>query len=374
MNHVFAVLDESLRIARSRIGTSVVVAFLVAAACLGVLLTAGRTVAVEDSVLARIDQAGTKTVTVRTTGGQPLRAAMLDVLAASDQVDDVYALGPITDGRNVLVPGAEPVPVRRIYGRVNGTLLIPAADENTSVRVAYLSTTTAATLGMIDGVGGIQTTDGRGLAVREWPGVPPPGLGDLTPSALIPSSTAEQPAGTDPDAPVTLLVAVAASPQDVETVAALMTSLTRYPGAPAASIDTSADLIAVRAAVHGQLGSFGRSAILGVLGLVVILVTIALLALMNGRRRDFGRRRALGASQSLIIALVLLQVGLPALAGSALGIASGWIVAVLRREQMPSAEFVAALAITSTLAAVLAAIIPATIAARREPLHELRVP
>ena len=104
------------------------------------------------------------------------------------------------------------------------------------------------------------------------------------------------------------------------------------------------------------------------------LVAVNLFALVTMRRKDFGRRRALGASRGLIVALLLAQVLLLAVLGSVLGLGIAYIALNLSGEPQAGVEFAMAVAIAGILAAALAALPPALVAARRDPLHELRVP
>ena len=88
------------------------------------------------------------------------------------------------------------------------------------------------------------------------------------------------------------------------------------------TVDTSAQLAEIRAAVNGELRTYGHGTVLAILAVSTVLVAANLLALVIMRRKDFGRRRALGATRGLIIALVIGQVAVPAVAGAVAG--TGW--------------------------------------------------
>lgn len=92
------------------------------------------------------------------------------------------------------------------------------------------------------------------------------------------------------------------------------------------------------------------------------------------RRRDFGRRRALGATRTMIVALMVGQVCLLATIGATAGAAVGLALLLARGEPTPPLEFIAALALGVTLAAATVCSLPAVWAATRDPLRELRVP
>ena len=92
------------------------------------------------------------------------------------------------------------------------------------------------------------------------------------------------------------------------------------------------------------------------------------------RRKDFGRRRALGASRALIICLLLTQTAVLCLAGTALGIGISLIVLASAGDPLPGASFTGALAVLTVTTALAAALTPAIAASSREPIRELRIP
>jgi putative ABC transport system permease protein len=92
------------------------------------------------------------------------------------------------------------------------------------------------------------------------------------------------------------------------------------------------------------------------------------------RRKDYGRRRALGASRLLIIGLILLQMLYLGTLGAALGSVTAATALVLTGAPVPGLDFIAAVAVLACAVAVSAAAVPAVIASRRDPIRELRVP
>lgn len=107
-----------------------------------------------------------------------------------------------------------------------------------------------------------------------------------------------------------------------------------------------------------------------VLGVGLVIVSVSTYGAVAGRRRDFGRRRALGASRSAIVVLVLVQTAVVACAGAALGVGVGlWAT-----WSLPSATLVTGVALRAVLVALLGAVPPALIAALRDPVRILRVP
>src|SRR5690606_39708076 len=108
----------------------------------------------------------------------------------------------------------------------------------------------------------------------------------------------------------------------------------------------------LQAAVGADLGTFGRTLLLG-------------------------RRRALGATRTTILTLVLartlLPALLPALLGAVIGTAAGlWIAG--QWAATPPRTFTAGTATLAVLAALASTLPPATYAAGRDPVRVLRTP
>src|SRR5690606_24947259 len=101
------------------------------------------------------------------------------------------------------------------------------------------------------------------------------------------------------------------------------------------TVDTSAQLAEIRAAVNGELRTYGHGTVLAILAVSTVLVAANLLALVIMRRKDFGRRRALGATRGLIIALVIVLVAVADGAGAGAGTCRPPQV-YLRRTQAPT--------------------------------------
>lgn len=83
---------------------------------------------------------------------------------------------------------------------------------------------------------------------------------------------------------------------------------------------------------------------------------------------------ALGASRGFIIALLLSQTLFLALIGVVLGAASAIATFASTSGLLPNPSFVAAIGVLAAATAVLASVLPAIVAARRQPITELRVP
>jgi putative ABC transport system permease protein len=367
-----ALLREAVAGARSQLVASVLTIAMVAGMCAAALLTTGRTVAAEQAVLAEIDAAGTRSIVVRAGSEAGLTVEILDRLRAVAGIEQATGFGPIVDARNAAVPGAPPVALRPAYGVIGERSM--QSHQHPAGLAAVTSPAGARALGLPDGTGGLRTDHGQDVVVVSGDLAVPTHLRFLEPLAVIPSSGTGTWAGEQPHEPLALLVVLAHSPPEVAAVETVIRGLLTDAEPGTVTIETSAQLAAIRAAIGGELGTHARATVLAILAIAALLVTVNLLALVTMRRKDFGRRRALGATRGLIITLLLTQVALLALAGAALGTASSLAGLATTGNPLPGAEFTMAVAIASLLVATLAALPPAIIAARRDPLHELRVP
>lgn len=372
MRAVVALLREAAASGRSQPVASLLTVAMVAGMCVAVLLTTGRTVAAEQAVLSQIDAAGTRSLVVRGDASAGLTTDLLTRLAAVEGIESVTGFGPIVDAHNAAIDNGPKVAVRRGYGTI-GDLPLLTVPTPVSASAAWATPTAAEVLGLRDGTGGLVTEPGEPVLVTG--SLPlPDHYSFLDPMVVIPASTSDSLAGPSPEAPLTVLVVVADEPAAVAGVEATVRTLL-FPERPGdITVETPATLAEVRAAVSGELGQYGRSTVLGILAICALLVAANLFALVTMRRKDFGRRRALGATRSLIMNLLLLQVGLLGAVGGGLGTLGALIGLRVAGHPVPGAAFCLAVAVLGLTTALLAAVAPALLAARRDPLHELRVP
>jgi len=362
-----AIARESLATAWAQPVASAVTIIMVAGMCATVLLTTGRTVGAEQNVLSSIDSAGTRSIVIRADADAGLDSSVLDRLSGIDGIAWAGAFGPATDVQNAAFPGATKVPVRLAWSSSFGTLGIPEiqAVEN---RTAWGSAAALEQLGMPDSVGGVVATSGQDLAVAGRLDVPD-FLQFMEPLVVVPQTR-----NVDAAAPVSVLVVIAARPDLVVPVSRATQSVLAVDDPTKVTVTTSAGLATLRGLVQGQLGSFGRNLVIVIFALTAVLVAAILYGLVMLRRKDFGRRRALGASQSLIVGLLLVQTAALAIVGALVGIAGAAAALALAGDPLPGPGFFAAVGVLAIAVSVVAALVPALAAARRDPLKELRVP
>lgn len=360
------VLAEAIATARAQPIASLVAALIVAGMCAAVFLTTGRTVGSEQAVLATIDDEGTRSIVVRADADGGLDASVITRIKDIEGIEWAGAFGFPRDVVNSAVgQGSEKVALRELWTTDPSELGIPTAFRTLSESSAWASPDALATLGMIEGAGGAITHDGIGYGVFGELHVPA-FLSEMTPTLLAPSS-AEHGA-------VATLVIVAAEPQLVAPVGRAIGGLLDAQDQSKLTITTSEALAQLREAIRGQLGSFGRQLVILIFGVSAALVASVLYGLVTMRRKDFGRRRALGATRGWIVALVLVQVAFIAVLGALTGKVLAGLALVASGDPLPSLGFFVAVDILAVAVATLASLWPALFASRRDPARELRVP
>lgn len=358
-------LSEATRIALATPVTSVVTVIIAAAICVVILGTTGQTVAAEQAVLARIDDAGTRlVVAVDDSGTAGIDAGAVDRIASLSSVDWVIGLGFVEDGRNSQIgQAAEPVPIRELWGTIPDVIVINGRQPNAGEGLAGINA--VATLGLTLPIGGLDRGDTQIAIVGGFTAADP--LTDLNRSILttpIPQT----------DATLRSVYVLAKRPQDVWGLATAVQSLLGTHDPTQVRLETSSTLADVRATVAGELGRFSRRLVLGALGVGLLLVGFVVYSSVTQRRQDYGRRRALGAARVDIIALVATQYSISAVVGITVGTGLGLYLAHRWTGSSPDWRFAAAVATLTLISTLVATVPPALVAAYRDPVRALRVP
>ncbi|GAA2556696.1 putative ABC transport system permease protein [Neomicrococcus aestuarii] len=350
---------EALRSARSQKVPSLLAILLIAGLCVTVLLTSGRAVGAQQSVLGSIDNISARQLIVTAPEDAGLRSAVIDRIAQYSLVTKVFAFGPAVDARNTVIQGGDAVPFRVLFQ--------PSATHsaNDALGSARVSTPAQETLGMQLPAGAVVTASGDLLGV----------IGSFEPSVFTepfePLLVSEKQANANER--IATLVITARSVADLDRVEEYVATVLGVQSMQGVSIQKDASVAQLRATVDNQLGSFSSGLVAAIFGLTGVLVAAVLYALVFLRRKDFGRRRALGASRTLILALILIQIGILAAGGAVLGslVSALWLSST--GDPLPPTPYFAGVAILAVITALIAAVLPALSAARRDPIRELRV-
>lgn len=363
----WAVVREGLATAWANKVPSVLVALLVAVMCGATLATVGRTAAAEEQVADRLDAAGSRVLVVNDAQGQDLIPGVVVEQAAGLSVAEraVGVVIPVDVTNSVVGAGGTRVPAWAVVGELADVATLergrwPGPGE------ALVSARGQLALGMDDPVGSVtlaSTTEVMDYNV----------VGSFTPREPFTDYAAGVLIAAPDGAVADSLHVVVTDSQAAATAQEAVLGLIAPPTFEAVTVQSPVSLAQLQEQVAGDLTTFGRSLLLGVLGAGALLVAIVVLADVLVRRTDLGRRRALGATRSVIIALVLGRTLAPALLGAGLGIAGGlWVAA--RYAAAPPPEFTASTATLAVLAALASAIPPALFAATRDPVRVLRTP
>lgn len=359
-------VSEAWRVVLASPVSSAILFLLTAGVCAFVLGTTGQTVQAEQSVLARIDDAGTRLITVTDSDGTArIPASAVDRIGRVSSVDWVIGVGTVQDGVNSAVgDGGNRIPVRDLWGTlpdgfvVNGR--VPRPGEG------LIGNEAVGEAGLEGPLGSLDVGQGQVAIVGGF--VAAPGLEFLSSGVIV------QPDVDDRDALLRSVHVLASSASQVGVVTQSVLSVIGAADPLALGLQTSQVLADVRIAVAGQLGSFSRNLVLVALGVSLVLVGLVVYGSVTLRRQDFGRRRALGARRSDVVALVGAQSGLVALLGVSLGVVAGSLAVWRLTGQLPDVPFTLAVGALVLLAVLVASIPPALVAAFRDPVRVLRVP
>lgn len=364
---VWVLLREALATAWANKVPTALVTFLVAVMCATTLATVGRTAAAEQQVAQRLDAAGSRLLIVSDAQGGDLipQAVVQQTRGLTTTERAVGVQIPVDVTNKAIGPGGTKVPAWTITGDLSEVVTLTAGRWPLPGE-ALVSATGQRRLGLDAPVGAAQLSSTTALAEYSIVGsfAPREPFGDYAAGLVI---------AAEPAAVSDSLHVVITDSSMAQAAQSTVLALVDPPSFEAIQVQSPVGLAELQAEVAADLGTFGRTLLLGVLGAGALLVAIVVLADVLVRRKDLGRRRALGATRGTIVALVVTRTLLPALLGAALGVAAG-LWAAERFAAAPPWQFTAGTATLATLAALASAIPPALFAATRDPVRVLRTP
>lgn len=298
------VVGEAIRTVSSQKLVSAVTALLTAGMCIAVLMTSGKVAGNQQAVLSTIESAGTRAIVVRATAQAELTSEVLERLHGIEGIESAAALGAARDVRNAVLPDGAPVALRDFWGEGFGQL---------SSGEAIASPRALAVLGFEVAAGTVADADGAAVAI----------VGQIADPSLLHAyePLLLTPRSADEVAPVSIIVVVAKDAAVVHAVEEVIRPMVIGDDPNQVAITTSERLAVLHGTVHEQLDTFGRALVTGSVLLAGLLVALVQSALVILKRKDWGRRRALGASRALILALMLTQNGITAILGAICGAA-----------------------------------------------------
>ncbi|MFV0434066.1 MAG: ABC transporter permease [Leucobacter sp.] len=370
-----------------------------------IVLTQGKNAGVQQQVLSSMGDVATRTLTVQAPRSAGLSADVVRRIEGNSRVEWVAGFGAPVDvtngsiagGRKVAlrdgtfgaVPGADGVSAGGLFGDDDGRLRLtsPASPHALGSPGVYVSRSAMQQLGLSEAQGYL--VDGNGLEYAVIGSFePPPALRSLEPLVIRPVGIEPSAPGDDVEAAdmspllpqatvgavVTSVIVVAHDSSSVAGLAEFVQSVLGNVDSSVVEIKTSQNLAELKSLVQGQLFSSGRVIVAGVLVLSSLLVCGMLSLLTMLKRKEYGRRRALGASRGFVIALVLAQTVMAASAGAVLGAAISAVTLLASRNPQPEPQFYLAAVFLAVAVSGIGAAVPALLAARRDPVIELRVP
>lgn len=305
-------------------------------------------------------------IVVRADAAADIHPDVLERLNRLKGIEWVGVFGPAFDVQNAAYEGGVKTPARLVVSD-DLTQLGIHAPSGVDGSIAYGSETALDNLGFLQGAGQVAAVDDqRGFSVAgkvEMPDF----LRFLDPVLFVPTAPDRRTA-------VSLIVMMAEAPNAVAALANAAKGVLAVDDSTGVTVETSEELATLRAMISGQLGGFGRTLSLGIFTLTGMLAAAVLSATIVLRRKEFGRRRALGASQQFVCVLLLTQVGLLSFVGAFIGtIASATILALLG-DPLPPLDYLMSVTLIAGFVGMIAGVIPAVAASRRAPILELRVP
>lgn len=129
------------------------------------------------------------------------------------------------------------------------------------------------------------------------------------------------------------------------------------------TVSTSESLAQLRLILEGTFGEYRCPMILIILAVTVLITATILSRLIVLRRKDYGRRRALGATRGVIIYLILSQLTQLAVVGVGIGLLASMGIMRASETPMPDGNFLVALSILAIITVEIAGVIPALMAA-----------
>lgn len=354
--------------ARAQLVTTLTLILVLATACFAVLVTTGQAAASEARVVEQIDSAGTRLIAISDDGGAAgILPAAPGVLAGLSDVTWTFGLGAAVDVTNPALPAGRAASRVMIGDLPPDIALIQGRPPRTGEAVA--GSDAAATLNLGPGLGRVQPVggddDGAVGVVGVFHAAGP--LAFVNDTVLIAGSPDE----------VSTLRYVYVMAEDVTVVDRLepvMTTSTPALEPGALTVETPQGAIALRDVIAGRLGAASRQLMAVVMGVGAVIIAVTVLSAVITRRRDFGRRRALGATRSALVATLLAQSAIGAVIGIAAGTTAGLATLAATTGSLPTLRFVVGVAGLTLLLTLATAAPIATYAAHRDPLRILRVP
>lgn len=357
-------LSESWAVARSSRAYSALFAVLAFIVVIVIVTLAGQSEAQREEVASTFNLPEYRTVEVIDEQGLGVIPwESVDRAGRLRGVENAWALGSAFEVTNSAVPERGRVsarmlssewselPVRLLSGRLPTTAGEALVDE-----------TAAQLLGFDDTGGAVTSTAGAEWAV----------VGTYSPMHRRAPSTVLVPAQGAAEA--RSLSITVESVQGVAPMISVIGVLTDATAPGQYVVDRSADAGQLDAAVTSTVSRHGVMIVVTTMMTSAAVIALLSVLMVHTRRQEFGRRRALGATRSALVALVVLQGGIVVTAGAALGLVAGAGLSTARFGSSPPWTLLVAILVTTVSGSALAQVPSALAAGLRDPVRVLRTP
>ncbi len=353
-------LREAVATARAHRVHSAVTGLVVALVTAGLLVLVGQARHQNQSVLDGFNRPEFRTATLSDPDGAALDWRLAEQVGNLSGLETAWVVGDAFEVTNLHLPRETRVSARMIAGELTAlpiTLLsgrLPTGPEE-----AVVDAVGAAALGLDASGGAVEAASGRTWAVV---GVYEP-LHERAPHAVLVAPAPWAPART-------LSVVV----RDATRLDAALAEITSVVGSRDLRVSGGSPTGGLAAQLGRDVGDAMAATIAGVLG--VGLLVVGLLAALTVRTRapEFGRRRALGASRSGLVGLVLAQGLAVVIPAAVAGAAVGTAIDLMTFGWLPPLALPWWLIGVLVLGSCLAQLPSAAAAALRDPVRVLRTP
>jgi putative ABC transport system permease protein len=359
-------IREAARNATAHRATTIMLILVTMAMTTATFITAGRAAAAEEAVLHSVDNAGPRLIEVTIAEPSPgVDASTLERFKHIDAVERVLGLGPARDVRSSVTGARVNVAARDLLSPLPPEVTInPGRSPRPGE--AIIGADTQQRLQLIYPSGALLDSGTSRAVVGAFSASG--AITDLDRLVLI------QPEATSAPSRATLVYLLADQAENVAGMVREVRALAAVSPVDSLVIRTAPELVELAAVLSGEIGGLSRQLALGAILVGVVLVALTMTLALSTRRRDFGRRRALGASRSALIALTLLEAAFPVVIGVIVGTIVGLTAVILWMGAAPPIGFIVAADLLIALAGTAAAIPPAALAAAQDPVRILRVP
>lgn len=355
---MFGPLVEGVRVARSQRTVSILVALISATTVVAALQVASSSIAAHDAVRKDLERSGARTLTVYDDSGKAeISAASVARIDALSSVAWAVGFGPVSDVS--AFDGGVQIGISNVVGSSPDLVLRAGVDHRQGVLASREALSRA---GLTASVGQVNRADRTPLPV----------VGTFTATGALSGLSSRFLAVEDSwRGPLRTIIIEAKSARDVVEVAASVRAVLGSSGAESIRVEVPQALAEARARIDTTLAGSGRLSVIVALVVGLLFTSSTILAGVLGRRRDFGRRRALGASRSQLLVVIMSETLTPAIPAVIVAAVCASLVMGSQRTEL---SFSIAVAVLTVLVDALAALIPGVFVALLDPLRVLRVP